>query len=107
MRNAAIFKQANDRWHGDDGALRVKRKAVLLLSARDAFEHQHQSAAGAADVDGFVGGVQQQDRHLQNVCVGVSAPAPWSAARTTAFSPVEEDLSAGTPAFRMAFILRA
>ncbi len=48
-------------------ALRVQREAVLLFSARNALEHQHQRAARAADIDGLIGGVQHQHRHLQNV----------------------------------------
>jgi hypothetical protein len=69
VRDAAIFQQADYRRHGDDGALRVEREAVLLLSARDALEHQHECAARAADVDWLIGSVQHQNRHLQNVRV--------------------------------------
>ncbi len=69
--DAAVFKKANDRGHGDDGALRVQREAVLLLSARNALEHQHQGAARAADVDGLIGSIEHQHRHLQDVDVRV------------------------------------
>ena len=56
--DAAILEQANDRGHGDDGALRVEREAVLLLSACDSLEHQHEGAARTADVDGLIGGIE-------------------------------------------------
>ena len=52
-------------------ALGVQREAVLFLSARNALEHQHQGAPRAADVDGLIGGIEHQHRHLQNVDVRV------------------------------------
>ena len=70
VRDAAVFKQADHGRHGDAAALGVQREAVLFFGARDALEHQHEGAARAADVDGLVGCVEHQHRHLQHV-VGV------------------------------------
>jgi hypothetical protein len=45
----------------------MEGEAVLFFSAGNALEHQHQGAARAANVDGLVGGVEHQHRHLQHV----------------------------------------
>ncbi|SPE18179.1 hypothetical protein SBA5_140046 [Candidatus Sulfotelmatomonas gaucii] len=67
--DAAVLEETDDRGHGNDGALRVQREAVFLLSARDAFEHEHQGAPRAADINRLIGGVKHQHRHLQDVRV--------------------------------------
>ena len=64
IRDAAILEQPNYRRHGDAAALRVQHQAVLFLRARNAFEHQHQSAASAANINRLIGCVQHQNRHL-------------------------------------------
>jgi hypothetical protein len=65
--DAAVLQQPDHRRHGDAAALRMQHEAVLLLGARNALEHQHQRAPRAADVDGLIGCVEHQHRHLQHV----------------------------------------
>ena len=56
--DAAVLQQPDHRGHGDATALSVEHKAVLLLGARNAFEHQHQGAPRAAYINRLIGGVE-------------------------------------------------
>ena len=67
VRNAPVLKQPDHRRHGDVAALRVQHQAVLFFSARNAFQHQHQRAPRAANIDGLIRRIQHQHRHLQDV----------------------------------------
>ena len=69
VRDAAILEQPDDRRHGDVAALSVEHEAVLLFSAGDAFEHEHEGASRTANVDGLVGSIEYEDRHLQHLVV--------------------------------------
>jgi hypothetical protein len=53
--------------HGEAAALGVQHEAVFFFGARDALEHQDESAARAADVDRLIGSVENQDGHLQDL----------------------------------------
>ena len=64
VRDAAVFEEADDRGHGDAQALGVEGGALLFFGAGDALEHEDEGAAGAADVDGLVAGVEDEDGRL-------------------------------------------
>ena len=65
VRNSAVFKQADYRGDSQCQAGGMQIMAVLLFGHRDTFEHEHNSAAGCANIDRLVGGVQNQHRRVQ------------------------------------------
>jgi hypothetical protein len=58
VRDAPVFEEPDHGRHGHPDARRVQDRAVLFFRLGDPFQHQHEGAARAADVDRFVRGIQ-------------------------------------------------
>ena len=63
--DSAVFEEADDAGHGYVHASGVEDGSLLFFGARDAFEHQHEGAAGTADVDGLVRCIEDEDGGLE------------------------------------------
>jgi len=73
MRNAAILEQPDDRrqTHGETSG--VEEMSILFFGHGDALEHENDSAAGGADVDRLVGGIEHQHGGVENVDFALGA----------------------------------
>ena len=89
VRDAAVLEQPDHRGHTHGNARGVQEVSVLLFRHGDALEHKNQGAAGGANVDGFVGCIQDEHRRVQRVAVAIAmhgrrrkqagrVPACWS-----------------------------
>ncbi len=65
MRNATVLKEADDGGNAHGHARGVHVVAVFLLGASHSLEHQDDGAAGGANIDWLIGGVQNQNRGVQ------------------------------------------
>src|SRR5215469_18760165 len=69
MRNAAVLEQTDHRGQTDGHARRMQEMSVFFFCHGNAFEYQNERAAGGADVDGLIGGVEDQNRRKQSMAI--------------------------------------
>src|SRR5262249_58866933 len=62
--STAMLRQTDSRGHTHSDARGMEVVTVLFLGHGQPLEHQHNGPAGRANVDGFIGGVQGQNRSL-------------------------------------------
>jgi hypothetical protein len=71
--DAAVLEQADDGGQGHADAGGVESRALLFFGFGDAFEHEHEGAAGAADIDRLIGGVEHEHGGLHGLVEGLGA----------------------------------
>ena len=69
MRDAAVLEQPDHRGQAHGHAGGVQEVSVLFFGHGHALEHEHEGAAGGADIDGLVGGVEHKHRREQGMSV--------------------------------------
>ena len=81
MRNTAVLEQANNRRHAQGNARGMQEVSVLFFGHGNALEHEHNRASRRADIDGFVGRIQDEHRRVQRVRIAVLMEAEDSSHR--------------------------